>query len=181
MNTILIVRHFLKYLPYVIGILIFALYTNFVYNLGKKKFDRTIEINSLNQQIDKKNNEIKSLNDMLAKEKLNIKTITEYKTKIVTIEKEKPIYETQIQKIFEYNDNIIVPDELARLHDEIVCESTSNYNKTACRTTYTTKTPVTLKQFSTAMMNNYQSCKANSEQLIALQEWVIINTNKKRK
>lgn len=145
-------------------------YTSFIYHLGSEKFEKTDEINQLHETIKQKDLQLETLNRALEQEKSNVKIMTKYKTNVVTVEKEIPIYENKIQTIFKDNPNPIIPDDVARLHDEIVCSTSTNY-QSPCGTSYQTKTPITLKQFSTAVANNYQICKANSEQLISLQEW----------
>jgi len=99
-----------------------------------------------------------------------VETVVVYKDKIIEIEKKVPVYVNKIREVFRYNDNIVIPADLARVHDAAVF--------TADFDAYSTEGPdgapardVTLAEFSERVVENYGVCHANAEQLRSLQSW----------
>ena len=136
------------------------LYTVWVYNAGADsvKDQQTIDaLKSEKEQLEKK----------LISNSVTVKVVTEYKEKIVEIDKKVPVYVKTVEEIFAYDDSIVVPDNLARLHDDIVCDA-----NTTCGANNSKPGVVTLGQFSKAVVTNYSTCKANSIQLNSLIAWL---------
>lgn len=126
-------------------------------------------------QLEQKLSELKSKNDDLAKQLIaangTVRIVTEYKDRIIEVDKKVPVYVTKIQQIFAYNDNIIIPSDLARLHNISVAGGDPNaFTPTGPNDPGTRA--VTLGEFSSKVMENYSICKKNSVQLTSLQDWI---------
>ena len=102
----------------VIGLLVvlaIGLYTYYWYDRGYKAANQDSVIAQLKQE--KADLELK-----LKTTEATTIVVTEYRDKIVEVEKKVPIYVKTVEEIFSYDDSIIIPDSLARLHDDMVCE-----------------------------------------------------------
>lgn len=146
-----------------ISILAFSLYSYGLYYLGKRIADNSHYIEQLEESIE-------LLELQLTTQEISVEIITEYKDRIIEVEKKVPVYVNKVQKIFEYNDDIIIPSELARVHNEIICES--NNANTACSFNGEPKRDVTLGEFARVVVENYNISKMNKIQLEQLQEWI---------
>lgn len=141
-----------------------AAWTKYWYNAGQDKILNSNLIADLHNQIE----ELKV--DISSQEATTI-TVVEYKDKIIEVEKQVPIYVNTIKEIFAYDDGIIIPSELARLHDKIVCDS-REIPKSTCRVDDSAPRTVTLGEFSTTVADNYIRCSKNTKQLSSLIDWV---------
>ena len=146
-----------------ISILAFSLYSYGLYDLGKRVADNSNYIEQLEEAIE-------MLEMQLTTQEISVKIITEYKDRIIEVEKKVPVYVNKIQKIFEYNDDIIIPSELARVHNEIVC-SNNNANPSCGFNGYPER-DVTLGEFARVVVENYNISKMNTIQLEQLQKWI---------
>ena len=156
-------------------VLVIGLYTYYWYDRGYEAANQDSVISQLKQE--KADLELK-----LATTEATTIVVTEYRDKIVEVEKKVPIYVKTVEEIFSYDDSIIIPDSLARLHDDMVCEGKTDNADPACGTYKSSTRVVTLGQFSKAVISNYGRCQANAEQLKSLSKWVttqhdIINKN----
>lgn len=149
-----------------LSVLLIVGYGFYWYEKGYAAADQTAKVQRLEQRIT-------TLETDLESAKATKEIVIEYKDKIITLEKQVPVYVNTVEEIFAYDDSVIVPDRLARLHDDIVCGETYDAN-TACRAAREAAGPVTLGQFSKAVVGNYARCKADADQLGSLIDWVSI-------
>lgn len=115
--------------------------------------------------------EVSHLNDEIASMESTVEIVIEYKDKIIEVEREVVVYDTTIKEIFKYDDSIIIPNGLVRLHNKIVCAN-NGIPDTACSTIGRTERPVTLGEFATTVTTNYAISNRNSIQLDSLIAWV---------
>lgn len=149
------------------------------YTTGKKHNNREKEIAALELKIQEQIKEaeiqkfkLEETQKELELEKKNIKVVTEYKTKQVVIEKEKPVYEQKIKKVFVNKPTEFVDPELVRLHDDYICSNQIEGASSKCGTSRETEKPVTTEQFTRQVMENYSIAFENNNKLVALQEQV---------
>lgn len=149
-------------LAFAIGL---ALYTYVWYNKGFQDANQDTLIKKLEDEIARLEIEAQSVETTTV-------IVTEYKDRIIEVEKKVPVYVESVEEIFKYDDSVIIPADLARLHDKMVCDREARHAYPACGTINGPPAPVTLGQFSKTVISNYGKCEANSEQLISLSEWV---------
>lgn len=160
-----------------VSLSIFSFFSGYSRGLDSKS--RDTQIQELNHQIELQKDQLKQLDSILQEkekqlhlEQMNTKVVTEYKTKQVTIEKEKPVYETRIKEIFVDRPTEYVDPKLVRLHDDFVCSNQTSSNESSCRTDGTTEEPVTTEQFVKTVIDNYQTAVDNQNKLDAIQQQI---------
>lgn len=174
--------HFIKWFFYILSLVfLFAFVYYEGYKQGKEQSFKDAEIAELNAQIVDYNQQVNALNEQLALkqqeleiEKANTRVVTEYKTKQVIIEKEKPVYEKKIERIFVDRPVEYVDDELVRLHDDFVCSNQIQGAESSCPVDDSTDKhePVTQEQFTKRVIDNYRIGIDNANKLHALQQTI---------
>lgn len=151
-----------EFLAAIILALVVGGFSAYVYNKGYQSAMRSVEVT-------KKELMIIDLKHELEAAKANTKVVTEYIVKTEYIEKKVPVYVNKVKEIFAYDDSIIIPPALARLHNTVVengdADTSGNLDDSA-------QAPITLGTFSEKVIDNYTVCKLNSAQLESLQGWI---------
>lgn len=137
-------------------------FSAYMYNRGYNSAMRSVEVAE-------KESAIVNLTHELEAAKINTKVVTEYIVKTEYIEKKVPVYVNKVKEIFAYDDSIIIPPALARLHNIVVANSDAD---PAGNVNDSTQAPITLGAFSEKVIDNYTVCKLNSAQLESLQGWI---------
>lgn len=137
-------------------------FSTYMYNKGYDSAMRSVEVAE-------KEHMIIDLKHELEAAKANTKVVTEYITKTEYIEKKVPVYVNKVKEIFAYDDSIIIPPALARLHNTVVENGDAD---TSGNIDDPTQAPITLGTFSEKVIDNYTVCKLNSAQLESLQGWI---------
>lgn len=160
----------------VVSIALVAGFAKYWYDRGFTAADKTAQLAALTASNENMQRELLAVTS-------SIEVVTVYKDKIIEIEKKVPVYVKTVEEIFSYDDSIVVPDSLAGLHKDIVCQ-TNGDAESACVASGAATENVTLGEFSRTVVKNYGVCAANSAQLASLIDWVteqekIINVKEK--
>ena len=167
--------NFLAFIPFKKELLIGLLCAGVVYFFGQMRYNSGVD--DIEAKYTKLNYEqrLVDLAASLEAEKANIKVTTEiitvYKDRVITIEKKVPVYVNKVKEIFSYNDDIVIPPALARLHN-VSAENGDGDAFSAKSTDDAAARAVTLGEFAERVIENYGRCSVNSQQLIALQSWI---------
>lgn len=140
-----------------------ALTTFFIFYAG-----RSIEIDKFEKIVLKQEIELAELRER--SKEVTVKIITKYVDKIKVIQKERVVYATKTNEILntEIVNNYPVPNGFVRLHNS-AAEGTIPEGP---RSSDEEASPFKINQVADTVIDNYLSCRENTEQLISLQQWV---------